>query len=363
MDSLYLILAVAGISIILFLNLLLAGKREQKRASRRLQGLLFALTPFLVSLHIAQQPESPLTYIFTAANALAYLVLGPLLYEYAWEFYYAKTQGKDTGRLRYLPFIVALVILPVSWWLLPPAQFLVFVGGITLLGVVSLAVYLHKFRKLQRSIRTQLKDQLAHISHVDLRWVQLWAWGLLVMLLLDLFSTALIYATEGPWVFLINGSFYLFMVVYLGYYGITQPTLIVQLPKPTATPQSPEPAQAFDCTHPDLIQLKADLVKCFEEDQYYTREGLSLGALSGTLGTTDKKLSFLINQCMETNFYELVNAYRLQDFLARVAAGEAQQHTLLAVAFAAGFNSKATFNRVFKDKMNQTPAQYLKSRT
>ncbi|MBT8190072.1 MAG: helix-turn-helix domain-containing protein [Bacteroidia bacterium] len=38
-----------------------------------------------------------------------------------------------------------------------------------------------------------------------------------------------------------------------------------------------------------------------------------------------------------------------------------QQFSILGIALDSGFNSKASFNRVFKKKAGMTPSQYLKS--
>lgn len=361
MKSLYLIISAAGISIILFLTLLLAGRNENQGANRKLQALLLCLVPFLLSLQLAFDPEYPWVQVYTAGNALAYLLLGPLLYDYAWGFFYPQVPPSGFLRKQYLPAGLGLVFLLVAGLLFPPNSFFVVTIAITLLGVGLLVIYLLRFRSLQRGLRVQLKEQLARIAHLDLRWIRLWGWGVLLMLLLDFFSVTLVLLTNNPWVFLINALYYLFMVTYLGYYGITQQALFVKLAPPKPKPALADQSLPFDCQHSDFVQLKNGLVHLFESDQYHTQEGVSLGGMATALETTDKKLSFLLNQCMDTNFYDLVNAYRMQDFLARIDAGEAKHQTLLAVAFDAGFNSKATFNRVFKEKKGMTPAQYLKS--
>ena len=53
-----------------------------------------------------------------------------------------------------------------------------------------------------------------------------------------------------------------------------------------------------------------------------------------------------------------MNAYRIDYFKNRVKKVDAENLTLLAVAYDSGFNSKATFNRIFKQQEGVTPLQF-----
>jgi AraC-like DNA-binding protein len=63
---------------------------------------------------------------------------------------------------------------------------------------------------------------------------------------------------------------------------------------------------------------------------------------------------------MGTNFYEYINGFRVATFKQKVQNGDAQQFTLLALAYESGFNSKASFNRIFKKQTGLTPSQFKK---
>jgi AraC-like DNA-binding protein len=55
-----------------------------------------------------------------------------------------------------------------------------------------------------------------------------------------------------------------------------------------------------------------------------------------------------------------VNSYRIEAFKELVAQPENKKLTLLGLAFECGFNSKSTFNDVFKKSTGKTPSQYAK---
>jgi AraC-like DNA-binding protein len=55
-----------------------------------------------------------------------------------------------------------------------------------------------------------------------------------------------------------------------------------------------------------------------------------------------------------------VNSLRLAEVQRRLLKADARQLTVLALALEAGFNSKSTFNRIFKEKTDLTPKGYRK---
>jgi|GEM_PF-1074066 len=111
---------------------------------------------------------------------------------------------------------------------------------------------------------------------------------------------------------------------------------------------------------PDLAQL-ARLVEALEAGHLYRDPDLTLAALGQRLGLTPNAVSALINAGLGLSFTEWVNGYRLAEVERRLRSADAQRFTLLALAFDAGFNSKTTFNRVFKDKHGVAPSAWAKT--
>ena len=59
------------------------------------------------------------------------------------------------------------------------------------------------------------------------------------------------------------------------------------------------------------------------------------------------------------NFNDFINYYRVEAVKECFKQKEHQTHTILSIALSCGFNSKTTFNRVFKRNTSLTPIQYL----
>ena len=113
----------------------------------------------------------------------------------------------------------------------------------------------------------------------------------------------------------------------------------------------------------DIEELKKALYELLETRKPYLDESVSLGDLAGALNVSTKKLSELLNQHLDTSFYNLINQYRVNEVIARLAMPDADKYPLMGIAYECGFQSKASFNRIFKQKTGQSPSAYRKAMT
>ena len=129
-------------------------------------------------------------------------------------------------------------------------------------------------------------------------------------------------------------------------------------PPPHLAPQeSPRPTQSL-LTPADRAHFLTKLTTNMEVDHAYRHGGLSLEKLAANLALTAHELSQLINQSFEVNFQEYVNGYRVRALQAAMRDETNQDITILDLALAAGFNSKSSLNRVFKNHTGMTPSQF-----
>ncbi|MFZ1730736.1 MAG: helix-turn-helix transcriptional regulator [Bacteroidota bacterium] len=105
-------------------------------------------------------------------------------------------------------------------------------------------------------------------------------------------------------------------------------------------------------------EAAAQLLKIMEEERVYTDSGLTLPHLAGLVGVTPHNLSEVINTRFQQNFFDFVNSYRLRQVQADLNDPAKQNLTVLAIAFDAGFNSKTSFNTIFKKHVGMTPSEY-----
>lgn len=113
----------------------------------------------------------------------------------------------------------------------------------------------------------------------------------------------------------------------------------------------------------DVDTLKDEVQKLkilLKNEKPFLNSKLTLKELANKLNMPSSHLSYLLNEVMDTNFNDLINSYRIDYIIELMQDPENQKVTLLSLAFEAGFNSKASFFRIFKKQTGKTPSEYYK---
>ncbi|QNH60890.1 helix-turn-helix domain-containing protein [Hymenobacter sediminicola] len=123
-----------------------------------------------------------------------------------------------------------------------------------------------------------------------------------------------------------------------------------------------DPADSDDTAAPaeadaELARWTKRLLHHMQVVHPYLEPELTLGELAAQLRTNTSWLSKVINTGCEQNFNDFINEYRVREAERRLRDPKFRHYTLLAVALEAGFNSKSTFNRVFKKLRGLTPSE------
>ncbi|WP_299436150.1 helix-turn-helix domain-containing protein [uncultured Aquimarina sp.] len=111
----------------------------------------------------------------------------------------------------------------------------------------------------------------------------------------------------------------------------------------------------------DILKNKEKIQEFMENEKPFLNPDLNLTELSKMLKIPAPTLSDTINTGFDKNFNDFVNSYRVRAVQTMLQEGKQQQLSLLGIAYECGFNSKATFNRVFKKLTTTSPSQYLAS--
>jgi len=95
-----------------------------------------------------------------------------------------------------------------------------------------------------------------------------------------------------------------------------------------------------------------------EDKQLYQDPELSLSLLAEKLEIHTHELSRIINIALKKNFSDFVNDFRVRDVVRKMQDPAFDHITLLGIAYESGFNSKSTFNRIFKQVTGKSPIEY-----
>jgi len=126
--------------------------------------------------------------------------------------------------------------------------------------------------------------------------------------------------------------------------------------RPDVAVQAPEVSKPSPPA--ELKQKGVWLKKAMEVNLFYRDAELSLRSLAEALDVHPHELSRIINIVLKKNFNDFINEYRIREVARKMQDPAYDRLTLLGIAIGAGFNSKSTFNRVFREMTGKSPVEY-----
>ena len=341
---------------------LLLGKR-QKGLKDYLLSFWFSLILLgIISTYLNHNQIHAWLALFEFTDA-SVLLHGPVM----WVYTLALTDKSFHLERKYfwhlLPFLIATVVL-----MLPvlAGKSISEAGRNAILVSKMLVLLAYVIAVLWRLKLHEAKigDYYSFTEKVDLNWLKLLIWGFLVIWIIGATSQFLYYlGVEIPQYggLYTNSALSLFVLI-LGYFGIQQ-TQVFSSQGGQENPESEKrvahlPKDNTSEFNDGKVLEFRKLEQLMEENKPWLDHELTLYKLAGIMQIPPYQLSQLINQYGGKNFFNFVNQYRVGEVQQRIRAGTHHKQTLLAIALDSGFNSKASFNRVFKKITGKTPRQY-----
>jgi len=103
------------------------------------------------------------------------------------------------------------------------------------------------------------------------------------------------------------------------------------------------------------------ILKEMEENHYFARNLASLSDLAHTIRESSHHVSQVINEVMGKGFFELLAWYRVEEAKRLIREDREAKLTVEDIAEQVGYNSKSSFNTVFKKQTGQTPSEFRQS--
>lgn len=224
---------------------------------------------------------------------------------------------------------------------------------------VTLSVKLfHQYKKF-------LDTNFSNIDKLNFNWMKFLASGLILLL-------------GGGLILVILKEFFLFplslydaysvvillLINVIGFLGIKYSVIFSQMnipySRPPEFPSEDKNKSYINCglKRADAILLSEKIKVYMESEKPYTNIDLTLKDLACVLDTYPHYVTQVLNTVFNQNFFDYVNTYRVEEAQKRLLDPEFKNLTILAIAYDCGFNSKSTFNRIFKQKTGQTPSEY-----
>ena len=222
-----------------------------------------------------------------------------------------------------------------------------------LLSVISVISYLYLSRKLIRDFHWRVNANSIDRPQYQLRWLRR---------LLKRF--ALVWLTWIPFMAVdyfyyhnqlgIHGYYPIYlllavMIIWIGAAAFLRQAVDVTISAPSVSRSLPPS---------ELRQKGKWLRKAMEAGLFYQDTELSLRSLAERLDLNPNELSRIVNTALGKSFNDFINEYRIREVIRKMQDPAHDRITLIGIALDAGFNSKSTFNRVFREMTGKTPAEY-----
>lgn len=122
---------------------------------------------------------------------------------------------------------------------------------------------------------------------------------------------------------------------------------------------APKTVAPASTVSPKDAALLARLTRLMEDEQAFTEQGLTIGALAARAGVPEHQLRALINRGLgHRNFAAFLNGYRIALAKAKLSDPDLARVPVLTIAMDAGFASLAPFNRAFRAEEGVTPTEF-----
>jgi len=355
-----------GISQSFFSGLLVSTKKPISIANRLMAAWLFLICIELIFALINSTLLEMYSFPFVA------FTYGPLLFLYV---KFMTNPGREYNWLaliHFIPFVVFFtvsVIFRTKPILKDLESFFVPDRFISLRIVYSVSFFLSvtiysilTFIEIKKH-QDNLKNLVSYTSGViTLNWLKIVSISFYVayLFLFILGGLNIIgnYIPFDPY-FVIFGFIALFSFVY-SFYGIKQPVIFGEEFKPAndADKKESEKYIRSGLKEDQAIEYLNKLINYVEKKKPYLDRDLTIHQLSLMTAIPRHHITQILNEYHKKNFFLFVNEYRVKEVIARFSDPKFNFYTILAIAFDAGFNSKTTFNSIFKSLTGLTPSEY-----
>jgi AraC-like DNA-binding protein len=368
-------LLITGLLTTLLIIIILVGKKEKEFPQRVLIYIFIAIFLVFLSYYAYLHKIRWLFYLTYIFSDSADVLIGPLLF-----IYVKGVIGSSRNNLKYN---YVHFIFPILYILFIPIPLLIVMANETyeltyistleplLLYIVvySYTYCIYTYRKLVH-FQKLVRYNYSNLENRDLNWIKYLLIGAISILTVDIITS--IYESfagdMGLNIGFITVIPIVFLVMYLGYYGVSQskillPDYLFDTKEDVANVELINASKKsskyiYDVAEMEKLKIEIDLL--VQEKKPFLDEDLTLSSLADQLKISDKKLSTLLNQYMEASFYDYINGYRVEEVKKRLALPDSNTYTILAIAYDCGFKSKSSFNRIFKNNTHLAPSEYQK---
>lgn len=392
-ESIYVILFSLPVYQLLFYTVQLISFKRKNPSKKYLGLLLLSMTTFLVinAIHFLGY-HNTFSYLYIIYLPVL-LSIAPAYFLYILSITRENHDVKKRQRL--ILFIPSIVLLIANIFILGPLDqttrlslieegsfgqnsdgagnpgllIAFWIGGIILVFGQIIFVIM-KVSKIMQTEADMMRKEPAYLAYLEWRWIL----GISISVLIFLVINALIEM-------LVPVKYLGLVVVYnllmllsggiAGFLGMKQDDLLNQVEKISFVSDTPDReisqerkmperdvAIAGFISNSEAIEIHKMLIDYLESEKPFIQSDYSMHDLCNRLNISRRKISYVLNEIMDKNFYGVINEYRVKEAEALLMKDDLNQLKIEVLGEMVGFQSKSSFNACFKKVTGMTPSEY-----
>jgi AraC-like DNA-binding protein len=297
-------------------------------------------------------------------------LIGPVLFFYTKSVVYRRFEWRPGHLLHLIPFIAFTTIFQIYYHIqssedqqviqsaiqqqqLPPGFYFSVVVIYCHVGT-----YIYFAYRQVVFYRQEIQQRFSQLKKRNLDWLMFMLISVGVIVLITLIYSLLPLATQT---FLHTGLILIIAFIFgfvntIVWKALNQPLMFSGVEEDTET--SRNTASLNDLEKADYHRK---IQQAIVAEQAFLNSDLTLEELADRTNIQPKKLSQFINDYYKQNFFDFVNSFRIDEAKRILSTSKDPKLTVLEVMYQSGFNSKSSFNTLFKKKTGLTPSEFRRT--
>jgi len=317
---------------------------------------------------------------FIGLNGMLPFIYSPAIYLYAKAVSSNKKRFEIKSLLHFSPATIILLASVIGFFIfssdeklallnpdVPKSVFIIIMRTlIPFYGISYIVLSLIEIKKYHH----RLKENYSEIESLKLNWLIYLIFAMTLVWILEFVQIFLIDVAGKPenifykYIYLAI-SLIMFLIVYR---SLKQPQIFseVHLDEATTIDKSDENItdkgyNKSGLSEEKINEIASSLVMIMQNAKPYLKSNLSLSDLAQLNGVSAHNLSEVINTKLNKSFYDFINYYRVEEVKKMLNNAKYENYSILSIGFEAGFNSKTSFNTIFKKFTGTTPSEYKRT--
>ncbi|NCD68684.1 helix-turn-helix domain-containing protein [Mucilaginibacter agri] len=354
---------------LLFVSAFLFTLQSNKKISNAILGLLFLfialslIDNFCIKTNVGYQ--HPNWVIWSSSFPLLY---GPLLYAYTQSLLYRNFKTDWRLFMHLSPFLVLFIASYTNYIIQPGDVKLGILHAInshhiegslytvSAVAFIYFLLYVNKAFKIIRRYKAEALNNFSDPQQVNLNWLSSTLVFFILLFILSIVNNVLEASSQKAFYSITLILIILAMLLFINsvlFKALRRPEIFKGINSEDLQLQSKTKTAPVVDRSAGLTALASYM----QTEKPYLNPDLTVEILARSVKMRPKELSLMINEDLGQNFFDHVNRYRVEE-AKRLLADRHSNLTVLEVLYRVGFNSKSSFNVLFKKYTGLTPTEF-----